>query len=122
MRGNIIASIAVFKSLYDTGQGIYSVLAWFVTATINLQNLRSFDVTTLRLQLKEIFGIEVYDSVLKTVIRQRLKDSITKSDSDTDKDKGIYYATPSAEDFEEFNRQLEEQMEKYQFIFQALIF
>lgn len=121
MRGNIIASIAVFKSLYSKDQGIYSVLARFVTATINLQNLRSFDVTTLRLQLKENFGIEVYDSVLKTVIRQRLKGSITKSDSDTDKNKGIYYATPSAEDFEEFNRQLLEQTEKYQFVFQELI-
>ena len=81
MRGNIIASIAVFQSLYNTDQDIYSVLARFVTAAINRQNLWSFDITTLRNLLKEDFGIEDYDSVLKTVIKQRLKDSIKKSDN-----------------------------------------
>lgn len=115
MHENIIASIAVFRSLYDTNQDIYSVLARFVTATINQQNLRSFDVTTLRNQLKECFGIEVYDSVLKTIIRQRLKNFVTKSDS------GEYQATPSTDDFEEFERQLSEQAKKYRLVFDAVI-
>lgn len=115
MRGNIIASIAVFQSLYNTDQDIYSVLARFVTATINRQNLWSFDITKLRNQLKEVFGIEAYDSVLKTVIRQRLKDSITRSGN------GEYQATPSTEKSDDFNRQLSEQAEKYRIVFEAVI-
>lgn len=35
IRGNLIASIAVFTNLYDAEHDIYSVLARFVTATIN---------------------------------------------------------------------------------------
>lgn len=115
MRGNIIASIAVFQSLYNTDQDIYSVLARFVTAAINRQNLWSFNITTLRNLLKEDFGIEAYDSVLKTVIKQRLKDSIKKSDN------GEYQATPSREQAEAFNRQLSEQEEKYRSVFEGLI-
>lgn len=33
IRGNLIASIAVFTNLYDAEHDIYSVLARFVTAT-----------------------------------------------------------------------------------------
>lgn len=79
IRGNLIASIAVFTNLYDAEHDIYSVLARFVTATINQKNMWSFDITTLRNRLRECFEIDVYESVLKTVIRNRLKDSITST-------------------------------------------
>ena len=46
IRGNLIASIAVFTNLYDAEHDIYSVLARFVTATINQKNMWSFDTTT----------------------------------------------------------------------------
>lgn len=114
MRGNIIASIAVFQSLYSNNHDVYSILAQFVTATINQKKLWTFDITTLRNQLRECFEIDVYDSVLKTVIRNRLKETISNSN-------GEYYATPSAAALEEFNTQLLKQSEKYKFVFDALI-
>ena len=102
IRGNLIASIAVFTNLYDAEHDIYSVLARFVTATINQKNMWSFDITTLRNRLRECFEIDVYESVLKTVIRNRLKDSITSTN-------GEYHAKPSAEALKDFDRQLSAQ-------------
>ncbi len=114
IRGNLIASIAVFTNLYNAEHDIYSVLARFVTATINQKDMWSFDITTLRNRLKECFEIDVYESVLKTVIRNRLKDSITNAN-------GEYHAEPSAEALKDFNRQLSEQDTKYRPVFDALI-
>jgi hypothetical protein len=114
IRGNLIASIAVFTNLYDAEHDIYSVLARFVTATINQKNMWSFDITTLRNRLRECFEIDVYESVLKTVIRNRLKDSITSTN-------GEYHAKPSAEALKDFDRQLSAQDTKYRPVFDALI-
>ena len=93
IRGNLIASIAVFTNLYDAEHDIYSVLARFVTATINQKNMWSFDITTLR---------------------NRLKDSITSTN-------GEYHAKPSAEALKDFDRQLSAQDTKYRPVFDALI-
>lgn len=114
MRGNIIASIAVFQNLYNNGNDIYSVLARFVTATINQKNLWSFDITTLRNNLRECFGIDVYESVLKTVIRGRLGGSISNSN-------GEYLAKPNTVELEQFTTQLSEQSKRYKFVYDALI-
>lgn len=114
MKGNILASIALFQSLYSSNHDIYSVLAQFVKATINQKNLWTFDITTLRNRLRECFEIDVYESVLKTVIRGRLKDVISNSN-------GEYHANPSEADLEKFNDQLSKQSEKFKFVFDALI-
>lgn len=114
MRGNIIASIAVFQNLYNNGNDIYSVLARFVTATINQKNLWSFDITTLRNNLRECFGIDVYESVLKTVIRGRLGGSISNSN-------GEYLVKPNTVELEQFTTQLSEQSKRYKFVYDALI-
>lgn len=114
MRGNIIASIAVFKNLYSAEHDIYSVLARFVTATINQKNMWSFNITTLRYYLKECFEIDVYESVLKTVIRSRLKNFVTNI-------KGEYHAKPSAEAWAYFEQQLLKQDAKFCTVFDALI-
>lgn len=114
MRGNIIASIALFQSLYANNHDIYSVLTKFVIATINQKNLWNFDITTLRNNLKECFEIDVYESVLKTVIHNRLKDIITFSD-------GEYQATPLQTDLKNFEDQISEQTQKYKFVFDGLI-
>lgn len=114
IRGNLIASIAVFTNLYNAEHDIYSVLARFVTATINQKSMWSFDITTLRKRLRECFEIDVYESVLKTVIRNRLKDSITSTN-------GEYHAKPSAEALKDFDRRLSAQDTKYRPVFDALI-
>lgn len=114
MKGDIIASIALFQSLYNNKQDIYSVLAQFVKATINQKNLWNFNITTLKFQLKECFEIDVYESVLKTVIHSRLKDIVKNSN-------GEYQATPSQTELQNFENQKSEQIQKYQFVSDALI-
>ena len=53
MKNNIIASIALFQSLYDNGKlDIFSVIAKFVQSTIQMNNLYSFDTNQLKTQLK----------------------------------------------------------------------
>lgn len=42
MKHNIVASIAVFQSLYNNKQDIYSILSQFIVATINEKNLWTF--------------------------------------------------------------------------------
>lgn len=114
MKHNIVASIAVFQSLYNNKQDIYSVLVQFITATINEKNLWKFDITTLRNNLRECFEIDVYESVLKTVLRNRLKNEIMFKD-------GEYNAIPSPADLEEFNKKIEEESSKYNCVFEKLI-
>lgn len=114
MKHNIVASIAVFQSLYNSKQDIYSILAQFIVATINEKNLWTFDVTTLRNHLRDSFDIDVYESVLKTVLRNRLKDDVAFTN-------GEYNAKPSPAALEEFNSRLCEESKKYKFVFEKLI-
>lgn len=114
MKHNIVASIAVFQSLYNNKQDIYSILSQFIVATINEKNLWTFDVTTLRNYLRDSFDIDVYESVLKTVLRNRLKDDVTFTN-------GEYNAKPSPAALEEFNNRLCEEGNKYKFVFEKLI-
>ena len=113
MKHNIVASIAVFQSLYNNKQDIYSILAQFIVATINEKNLWTFDVTTLRNYLRDSFDIDVYESVLKTVLRNRLKDDVTFVN-------GEYNAKPSPVALEEFNDRLCEESKKYNYVFEKL--
>lgn len=113
MKHNIVASIAVFQSLYNNKQDIYSILAQFIVATINEKNLWTFDVTTLRNHLRDSFDIDVYESVLKTVLRNRLKENVTFVN-------GEYNAKPSPVVLEEFNNKLCEESKKYKFVFEKL--
>ena len=61
MKNNIIASIALFQSLYDNGKlDIFSVIAKFVQSTIQMNNLYSFDTNQLKSQLKNDFETVSY--------------------------------------------------------------
>lgn len=73
MKNNIIASIALFQSLYDNGKlDIFSVIAKFVQSTIQMNNLYSFDTNQLKSQLKNDFEIEIPESVIRTVLKKGL--------------------------------------------------
>lgn len=124
MRNNILASIALFQSLYDNGKkDIFSVIAEFVKVTIHNNNLHSFDITKLRLSLKKDFEIELPESVLKTVLAKRLKDRITRApiDDSYGNKQLLYNSIPSNFDVDQFNQNLKEQSTRYSYVFEKLI-
>lgn len=115
MKNNIIASIALFQSLYDGGKyDIFSVIAEFIKSTIYNNNLHVFNITQLRLCIKNDFEIEVPESVLKTVIKKRLTKEVNKDD------KNQYVALPSDFVIKRFNDDLAKQTKKYEFVFNKL--
>lgn len=84
MRNNILASIALFQDLYDNGnQDIFSVIAEFVKVTIHNNNLHVFDITSLRILIKTDFEIDVPEGVLKTVLKKRLSQEVSKDKGNT---------------------------------------
>ncbi len=116
MKNNILASIALFQDLYDNGnQDIFSVIAEFVKVTIHNNNLYTFDITNLRILIKNDFEIDVPEGVLKTVLKKRLTNEVSRDIAN------IYNAMPSSIIVEQFNASLREQTSKYEFVFSKLL-
>jgi len=85
-----------------------------VTATIDPKHVVVRHNDAFRDRLRECFEIDAYESVLKTVIRNRLKKSITSTN-------GKYHTEPSAEALKDFDRRLSVQDTKDRPVFDALI-
>ena len=115
MKNNIIASIALFQSLYDNGKlDIFSVIAKFVQSTIQMNNLYSFDTNQLKSQLKNDFEIEIPESVIRTVLKKRLSNEVSKDNN------GGYVANIASLEVNKFNEELERQTSKCQQVFNLL--
>ena len=84
-----------------------------VTATIDPKHVVVRHNDAFRDRLRECFEIDAYESVLKTVIRNRLKKSITSTN-------GKYHTEPSAEALKDFDRRLSVQDTKDRPVFDAL--
>ncbi|WP_042370801.1 hypothetical protein [Bacteroides neonati] len=116
MRNNILASIALFQDLYDNGnQDIFSVIAEFVKATIHNNNLHAFNITSLRILIKTDFEIDVPEGVLKTVLKKRLSQEVSKDRDNT------YNAMPLSIIVEQFKENQKAQTTKYEFVFDKLL-
>ena len=85
-----------------------------VTATIDPKHVVVRHNDAFRDRLRECFEIDAYESVLKTVIRNRLKKSITSTN-------GKYHTEPSAEALKDFDRRLSVQDTEDRPVFDALI-
>lgn len=69
----LLASVALFRKLYDNKKDSYDVLAEFLRASINIKGLWSFTVEQSSTALKESFGFQIPSAVLKSCLRKRLK-------------------------------------------------
>jgi len=75
---NLLASVTLFGELYnsETYKGIPDILAEFIKGALINQNTYSFNSYELKLLLKKVYGFEIPESVLRTVVRNRLKEHV----------------------------------------------
>jgi hypothetical protein len=85
-KNNLLASLAVFRKLYDTeNKDIYEVIGAFITDIINNENLKKFSLSNIQYKLNTNYEFDLPLSIIKTSIK-RLK-FISRQD-------GNYYVNP----------------------------
>lgn len=67
-----MASLAVFKNMYDSHQDIFSIISEFCRIIIFQEHLKSFDVFRMADLMRSRYGFELPNAILKTSIK-RLK-------------------------------------------------
>lgn len=76
MEGNLLlASAALFRSLYNDNMDQQDILAKFITASIHLNNMQVFDTRTLAKTMSDDFGFDIPEAVIRNCIRKKLKNS-----------------------------------------------
>ncbi|MCL2293750.1 MAG: hypothetical protein FWC36_02640 [Spirochaetes bacterium] len=66
----LIASLAVFRELYDQRKDIYDVLMHFISVLIAEKGLKCFTTVLLTQQLKDEFGFRLPEAVIKTSLKR----------------------------------------------------
>ncbi len=69
----LLASAALFRGMYTEQLDQYDVLADFIKATVALNGLHIFDVTLCTSKLKDDFGFEIPEAVVRNCIKSKLK-------------------------------------------------
>lgn len=83
---NLLASVALFSNLYnsETYKSIPEILAEFIRGAIVFEQNYSFDSNGLKKMLVDVYGFNIPESVLRTTLRNKMKDEISR-------DRSIYY-------------------------------
>ena len=69
----LLASVVLFRELYDSNKDIYDVIAELLKAAILFEKKVSFNNTEATQLLENTFGFIIPESVVKTTLRNRLK-------------------------------------------------
>ncbi|MBO9484692.1 hypothetical protein [Salinisphaera sp. G21_0] len=69
----MLASIAVFRELYDCNKDIYDVITNFIRSAIVLNSCWSLDTSKCSRLLRETYGFDLPEAVVKTCLKNRLK-------------------------------------------------
>lgn len=110
----LLASVALFRKLYDNQKDSYDVLAEFIRAAINIKSLWSFTVDDCSKALKNNFGFKIPTAVLKSCLKRRLKDELELSH-------GIYGITAKFEKSETLEDEIRLAQEEQDHIILELI-
>lgn len=81
---NLVASVALFSELYNNEQEVHilDILAEFIKGAVVSENKWSVTVTELVSLLEKVYGFKkIPDSVIKTTLKNRLKDIVTHSNN-----------------------------------------
>ena len=65
-----LASLAVFKELYDNKKDIYAVICEFIIEAIKLKRIYQFSLTEITSQVNDIFDFNILDAVIKTALKR----------------------------------------------------
>ena len=79
----LIASLAVFRELYDSEKDIYGVVAVFISDVINDNSLKTFSLTEITELVNKTYELKIPSAVIRASVK-RLSEYVEKNDS-------IYY-------------------------------
>lgn len=68
----LLASVVLFKELYDSDKDIYDVIAEFVKSAMIFENKWAFNTTEATQLLSSCFGLTIPEAVIATTLRNRL--------------------------------------------------
>ena len=87
---DLIASLAIFRKLYDKKETVYDILFSFIIHILKNNNIINFSTTVIKNLLKENYGFEIPESIIKTSLKKR---------ENIEREKGMYkYTSLSFED------------------------
>jgi len=94
---NLLASVALFRKLYDKEDysNIYDILAEFIRGAVIYEKKLAYTSEEIKNLLKKVYGFDIPDSVIKTTLRNRFNDKVSRADN-------IYY----------FNKEIKENFDK----------
>lgn len=69
----LLASVVLFRELYDRDKDIYDVIGALIKAAILFEEKWAFNTTEAAQLLESSFGFQIPEAVVKTVLRNRLK-------------------------------------------------
>lgn len=69
----LLASVALFRELYDRDKDIYDVIGALLKAAISFEKKWAFNATEATQLLDVTFGFKIPEAVVKTTLRNRLK-------------------------------------------------
>ena len=75
---NLIASVALFSELYNTEKytNVTDILAEFIKGVVVQENKWTINSTELTFLLEKIYDFKIPESVVRTTVRNRLKDLV----------------------------------------------
>lgn len=85
----LLASVVLFKELYDSDKDIYDVIAEFIKAAMIFENKWAFNTTEATQLLSSGFGLSIPEAVIATTLRNRL----LKRDQILSHENGFYSLT-----------------------------
>lgn len=68
----LLASVVLFKELYDSDKDIYDVIAEFIKSAMIFENKWAFNTTEATQLLSSSFGLTIPEAVIGTTLRNRL--------------------------------------------------
>lgn len=114
---NLIASVALFSELYNNEKytNVTDILAEFIKAVVVQENKWTITSTELTYLLEKIYDFKIPESVVRTTVRNRLKDIVISKD-------GHYvFNTSIKNDFEPLNSEFISIQNKQNFIIEQLL-
>lgn len=70
---SLLASAAVFRSLYNNNKDVYDVIAEFIRAYIILNAKWAFNSTECASGVNDTFGFKIPEAIIRSCLRNRLK-------------------------------------------------
>lgn len=90
MDTKLIASVALFRELYNEQRDIYDVISALLKAAIVFDKKLAFNVTEATQSLESVFGFQLPEAVVASTLRNRLKNK----EQVVTYDQGVYAVAP----------------------------